>query len=715
MRMKSAVLGCASMVVLMGPAMAQEQFETVVVTATKGIAQKLLEAPMSVQVLSDEELKTKNIVDINDLVTTAIPGASEEEQIGNFIRVYAIRGSGAGGGVGDAMIGYYIDDAAWSIPNSQGAPALRMIDIDRVEVLRGPYGTLYGAGAMGGTMIFHTKNPSLEKMTVNADASFAGMQNANTLDYSLEGAISVPLIEGELGLRVSGGYNYQPGFASVYSGDITGTPAARHANDIRQEDIRAVLLWQPTDKFSARFQFWAFGGYQNYSTQMQSVSPAALTNWGDIKGFEKSFSHLYSASLTYEMEGVSITSSTSYMRNAYENLYALYPTIGLDQGGVTENGKFPGTYSLQEELRASSTTPGPLHWVAGFYYQDARSLYWYNLSAFGLSAATNVNTHNWSTFGEISYELFGGKLVPLFGLRYYSDSRSFTSISNPFGTSQTTVWGQAKPGVTTWRANLSWHATDDVTVFFNTGTGFRSPIMQSAGQVTSLQADNIDGQFTLKPDTVISYEVGVKGMLRQFNIDYALSGYWLSYKNFQTGVNTTAGISAFANLGTARSEGIDLELHWYPLQGLSLGFAGNINRSVYGDIDPKVAGLQSNGFDVHKGGQMLNTPGYSARFDIGYETEIGDGFSFYSNAAAVPTAKRVNEYGAHSTPYTLFNTTIGIRFGRYDLALFGENLSDERGPYYVRTNTDPTKASPKVMIVGPNPRTIGIRASFNFD
>ncbi|WP_371068237.1 hypothetical protein, partial [Salmonella enterica] len=125
---------------------------------------------------------------------------------------------------------------------------------------------------------------------------------------------------------------YQAGYASVYAGDPVGTPLARHANDVRQDDLRAVLLWQPSDKFSARLQYWTFGGYQNYSTQMQSVSPAELTGWGDIKGFEYSRSHLYSATLQYDFDFATLTSASSYVRTGGEDLYALNPTTGLDQG-----------------------------------------------------------------------------------------------------------------------------------------------------------------------------------------------------------------------------------------------------------------------------------------------------------------------------------------------------------------------------------------------
>ncbi len=715
MRLRFILLGCASAMAFTGIAAAQAELETVVVTAAKGGAQKLLESPMSVQVLSDVELKAKHITDIHDLITTAIPGASEEEQIGVFIRDYAIRGSGAGGGIGDPMIGYYVDETAWSIPNSQMAPSLRIVDIDHVEVLRGPYGTLYGQGAMGGIMIFHTKSPNLDHITVNADVSAATMQNAGGLNYTAEAAVSIPLVEGVLGLRVSGGYDYQAGFASVYAGDMSAPPVARHANDVRQDDLRAVLLWRPLEKFSARLQYWTFGGYQNYSTQMQSLSPAALTNWGNIKGYEYARSHLYSATLEYDFDFATLTSASSYLRTGGEDLYALYPTIGLDQGGAKQGLPYrPGTYNAQEELRLASAAGGPLHWVVGMFYQDARSNYWFKIPAFGYNTQTTINTKNWSTYGEVSYDLFGGKLVPLVGLRYFTDDRSFNTNDNPGNPAANIATGSTKPSVSTWRFNLSYHPDTDMTVYFNAGTGFRSPIMQSVAQVEALKSVNVVGHLALKPDSNISYELGIKGRLTGFNLDYSANVYWLAYKNFQTGVQTPT-VAAFANLGTARTEGIDLQLNWYPLQGLTLGFTGNINRSVYGQVDPSVAAASGGTYIAKPGGQMLNTPGYSARFDAGYETEIGNGYTFHTNAAAVPMAKRINQFGKYSHAFTLFNLTAGVSFDKYNIELFGENLSDERGPYYVRTDTDPALASPKVMQVGPNPRTIGIRAVANFD
>jgi outer membrane receptor protein involved in Fe transport len=272
------------------------------------------------------------------------------------------------------------------------------------------------------------------------------------------------------------------------------------------------------------------------------------------------------------------------------------------------------------------------------------------------------------------------------------------------------VKGSTKPGVSTWRVNLSYHPINDMTVYFNAGTGFRSPIMQSAVQVAALNGVGINGQLALKPDSNISYELGIKGRLASLNMDYSANVYWLAYKNFQTGVQTPT-VAAFANLGTARTEGVDLQLNWYPVDGLTLGVTGNINRSVYGQVDPNVAAASGGTFIAHPGGQMLNTPGYSARFDVGYETDIGNGYKLHTNAAAIPTAKRINQYGEYSTPFTLFNAGIGVSFGKYNVELFGENLSDARGPYYIRARAP----NPKDMLVGPNPRTIGIRASANFE
>jgi outer membrane receptor protein involved in Fe transport len=118
----------------------------IVVTALKSGEQQLDRVPLAIQAFSEGSLKSRGVRDASDLIQL-IPGASQAQEIGAGYRIFSFRGSGAGGPIGDGMIGYYLDDTPFGIPNNQTAPPLQYFDIERVEVLRGPQGTLYGQGS----------------------------------------------------------------------------------------------------------------------------------------------------------------------------------------------------------------------------------------------------------------------------------------------------------------------------------------------------------------------------------------------------------------------------------------------------------------------------------------------------------------------------------------------------------------------------------------
>jgi iron complex outermembrane receptor protein len=340
---------------------AEPASQTVFVTANKRQPQILVEAPMSIQAFTGKDLAAKNVFKIDDLIT-AVPGASQSEQLGEFNRTYSIRGSGSGGGTGDAMLGYYVDDIPFVTPNLQIAPPLRLTDIQQVEVLRGPYGTLYGQGAMGGTMIFRTKNPSLSVMSGDVEAYAADVKGTSEPSYGASVALSIPLIEGKLGLHISAGGDFRAGYADVFSGAASGAPRATDANEMRKGDARAVLLWVPNEKLRVRLQYMHFGGKQDYSQQMASLSPAYLANYGAVKGYEKSSNELVGLSVEYDLGFANLTSATGYTRFDTSNLQGLLaPFLG---NGTLFNG-FSGD-SVTQELRLASTDGGHFTGSAGF-------------------------------------------------------------------------------------------------------------------------------------------------------------------------------------------------------------------------------------------------------------------------------------------------------------------------------------------------------------
>ena len=206
-RLKVSTVGMTMLAATSGLAWAQEttsnarparttstQLEEVVVTAQKSGAQSLQEVPLAIQAFSGDDLKAKNITSIDDLVS-AVPGAFEGQRQSAASRSYNLRGAGGSNANGDSPIGYYLDDVPFVVTNFGIAPPVRFIDIERVEVLRGPQGTLYGQGSSGGVFIFHTRDPDLRDFKFIGEAEAGSTKGADSANYGVAGAVSIPLIE----------------------------------------------------------------------------------------------------------------------------------------------------------------------------------------------------------------------------------------------------------------------------------------------------------------------------------------------------------------------------------------------------------------------------------------------------------------------------------------------------------------------------------------
>lgn len=664
----------------------------IVVTALKSGAQQISRVPLAVQAFSEETLKDKGVRDGADLIAL-IPGASQAQEIGAGYRVFSFRGSGAGGAVGDGMVGYYLDDTPFGVPNFQAAPPVQYFDLERVEVLRGPQGTLYGSGSMGGTIIYRTRNPSLDHVTAQLESELSTTENASDPNYRVAGAVSVPLIEDVLGLRLSGGYDYRQGYNDIYSGAPTGDPRETDANTVVSEDLQAILLWRPDDRTTVRLRAWKFSTDQDYLNVMNSVSPPYASYQGDVVGYDRRRAEYYSSTITREFSNYTVTNATSYQKSLPGGFQ-----VGLNLGsplgiGTLTNGGDADNFV--NEFRIATSGEGPLHVVGGVFYQKAEGLYTFNLDfpSLQLSGQTITRTENASIFSEVSYDLMGGKLVPLFGLRYFKDTRSADSISNGEA-----VYSESEPEKVTWRANLAYYPMEDWLVFFNAGTGFRSGILQSQAQANAVIADGIPTDVALTPDELLNLEVGVKGTLLDGKLRLSSSIYQIKYENLQTEINTSIGLTAYANLGDSRTRGIDIEASWdTPLEGLNLTVVGNVNDSEFTDVSAAFAAANPR---YAEGQDLINTPPHNWRVDANYERTVG-GYDLFANASYTAVGRNRIPDATIDTldPYQLYRASVGVRFDRYELRLYGENLSDERGP---------TAANGPTLLAGPRPRTIGL-------
>jgi hypothetical protein len=187
----------------------------------------------------------------------------------------------------------------------------------------------------------------------------------------------------------------------------------------------------------------------------------------------------------------------------------------------------------------------------------------------------------------------------------------------------------------------------------------------------------------------------------------ATSVYDIRYTNLQSAFNTSIGLAAFANLGDAKTQGIDLDVTWFtPIDGLNVSLIGNVNKGEFTDVVPAFA--QANPRNGN-GTRLFNTPPHNWRMDVGYDRDIGAaGWQLFGNASAsMVGSARVQDATVNSVKsYSLYRASIGVRNGTYEATLYGDNLTDERGP---------TAANGPTLLAGPYPRTVGVTLRYRLD
>jgi outer membrane receptor protein involved in Fe transport len=398
-----------------------------------------------------------------------------------------------------------------------------------------------------------------------------------------------------------------------------------------------------------------------------------------------------SLTATVDFDDFTITSATSNL----EGVFGI--NIPIAPAGFFSSQFLPEMFA--QEVRINSNGDGPFNWVVGGSYQDGSGP---QVNALQIPPFVDINadndtlTENWALFGEVSYELLDGKLIPLVGLRTYHDDRAFSDSGGIVPT---------KASVETWRANLTYIPNDNLTMFVTAATGFRPGIVQSRVQVQSLELAGVPALVALEPESSKNYEFGVRWRTPDDALTVGLNLYRLKYTNLQTSVTGgIQGVNGFANFGDATTQGIDLELHWRtPVDGLNLNFVGNINDSEYDSVNTVIAGAQPL---LKPGARLLNTLANNYRVDVNYNTDIAPGFEAFSNVSLSHSGDRLQANGIIAEPYNLAAFTLGVRHDIWELALIGNNLFDERGPTFVGTQ-GPLSGS------GPTPRTIGLRFRVN--
>ncbi|TRW14937.1 TonB-dependent receptor [Glacieibacterium frigidum] len=706
------LLSGVALAALAGPALAQTAAEPeddgeIVVTALKR-EQTLLKVPVSIQAFSGAQLEEQGAKELNDLIES-IPGASSVSRTAPGFETIQIRGI-ASGTTGDATVGYYVDDVPFSVPNLQLAPPSRLFDLERVEVLRGPQGTLYGQGAMGGTIRLVTASPDFDEILGRAQVE-GSLTAGGEPSYAVDGVVNVPVAPGVAALRVSGGYESVGGFADLARPSGTGFAVTRKdVNDQESWNIRAKLGIKASDDVGIELGAWRVENTLDFRNTMDTADPPRYNDTTGPDGrpnFVNSNLTLLSGVINADLGFAKLTSSTSYIDSLLDFDASFLTAPGLGSGYLRNISRFKST-AFTQEVRLASSSDGPFGWLVGAYYSDGEiesdiclsvflpcsTVFSVNINSFG-----TIKTKAWAVFGELSYKLFDDRLTLTAGGRQFRDRRRLTGLDRNTNvqTAQGDVFKTFNP-----RFNAAFQASDNFLVYTNVAKGFRSGSFQSASQAAAASAAlGVPVDEAIQPDKVWSYEVGAKGKLFDGLVSLDAAIYQIDWSDIQL-QSTISGVATLSNGGNARSKGIDLGLIIKPVGGLTLQLVGNINETEFTSVLPTIVAINPL---AAPGSRIPNVPKSSVQVSANYAHDLTawDAKGFINGSYSFRNTQ-LDSSGLESDELNEFKLRAGISKAGWKFQLFAENLTNTRVAL--------TRAA---LGIQPNfPRRLGARFSIDF-
>jgi outer membrane receptor protein involved in Fe transport len=651
--------------------------EEIVVTALKRGDQQLMDVPHSVQVFSGEVLELRQVNSPVDAFNNLIPGASAGVTGGAGTQRYNFRGTGAMGSAGDLAVGFYIDDVPYYSPENPFGPAIRFFDLEALEVLRGPQGTLYGQSAMGGTIIVRTAQPDLNELEARGRLISSDMQDGE-VGWRADATVSIPLIKDRLGLRVTAGREERSGLAE--SPDF---PGRENIDDSEVWDYRIKLLYEPSDRLSIRATRWESNDEASFSPVYSTIDPPTIAGTGGIEGLTDNQTTLSSFVFDWETPVGNLMGSFAYME--YDDLYIAGSAFDALIGGqlvpfLLEIEAEQQTESFSQEITLRSKGSGPWDWIMGANHSDGER------TANVIAAITSppgiptgvstsfTKTDQLALFGEISRELMDGLITPLVGLRWFRDRREFRDLG------ATVFETDGEFSTVSPRFNLSVRPSDSTQIYLNVAKGFRSGTFNTQNNVDIAAFFGLTTPVSIPEATLWSYELGARLGFLDGDLLVEPAVYYNDYEDYDVQAQI-ANASAILIVEEVTSIGVDLLLQYEtPIDGLRLTFTGDYNQTEPDDPDPTmVAQVPA----LANGEQLPYVPQWAVNATATYDWAVNDALAGFAHASVTKRDGQVDFITNLVSPVT---DDVTVRFGvrdagdRWAISLFAKNLTDEMGP-----------------------------------
>ncbi|MFV3076932.1 TonB-dependent receptor [Niveispirillum fermenti] len=672
--------------------------EEIIVTAQKR-QQPLQAVPLPISAVAAETLEKRGMDEFTDYAR-AVPGLSFVDRGAGKNKV-TLRGISTGVDQNhQSPVGIYIDETPVSYPSNE--PDLRLFDVERVEVLRGPQGTLYGAGSMGGTIKIITAKPDLTRVAGAASVQLSSTRKGGE-NYALNGMVNVPLAQDKAAIRIVGYYRNEDGFID------NAQLSSRDVNDNETWGTRAAAKFALSERFAATasllIQRTDVGG-------SQEINPAlpGLTQSRAVPEVRNDDLDLYSLGLTYDLDWAELSSSTSYLDRIFDDVRDVMAFLGAP-APVWLNNVVPDRNFVQE-IRLASAPSDSVEWIAGLFYSRRKSVlnqYAWHGGVFGVPVGTPLldstirsRLTQKAAFGELTVYL-DDRLKVTGGLRAFQVKEKVFKLSDGLiaGGYSTDMSDSSEKKINP-KVNLSFQATPDILLYTQAAQGFRV-----GGPNSTLPPLNgVAAPSSFDSDSLWNYEVGFKSTLWNGRATLNLSAFYIDWTDIQVTVTRADGFSYVTNGDKAVSKGLEGEFSVRPMAGLEIGVAAAYTDAYLSADSRSGAG--------RKGDRIPAVPRFTYDLFGRYEWDMTAGWSAYTQANLQHVGASYNGFTSRvpapdrQRGYELANAKVGVIYGETDISLFANNLFDKRAELFV----DRTLGDARVNV--NRPRTIGVNVMRKF-
>ena len=694
-------------VAVAAPAAAQEADDNdgniIIVTATKRDA-NLQDVPFSINAQTAEDIQKSGAVTLEDL-SRNVAGLSVQN-LGPGQSQVSVRGVSAGQVVRDQpgvkeQVGVYLDESVISL--SLFTPDLDLFDLNRVETLRGPQGTLFGSGSVGGTIRYITNQPRLGATEGMVEANL-NLVDGDDIGGHLKGAINLPLGE-TAAIRAVGYYTRYGGFINAI-----GPAGGDDVNSGERYGGRIALTFEPSDTFSITprivYQKVTADGFNRqeiynlfgnrFTTTRPQVTFDEREQYLLLREAFEDETFIADATIKVGFGGAELTSVTSYIDRSIlvsRDASALTGSVSVDLGypdaAVLLPSNLRDTTELEtftQELRLASDNDSPFQWVVGGFYSKIDRVYAQRLPTPGYDAFTDAtlgagtsaavangfgpdspfnsdlpyDIKQFAVFGEVSYDITDALTVTAGGRYYDFEEERVITTGGLFANGDNGVVDNTASDGFTPRLLVSYAISEDVTVNAQASKGFRlggvnDPLNTPLCNATDLAL--FGGFQDYNDETLWNYELGIKTQGDGFTFN--AGGFYNDIKNLQVTLDAGSCSSRIVfNVDKAHSAGVEFELGLQPAQGLDLSLSGSILEA---EFDTTLPGALASATGIREGNRLPSVPKFQISAAGSYEWPISDGADAFVTASVQHVGNRFTQPADQENNPRTF--THGLPFG----------------------------------------------------